>query len=90
MPSKRAALSAERRAEGGTAAGLGTPAQVALLGVDFTCAPSARKPIVVARGGWVGPHAPQVVQLLQLQRLHTLAAFEAVVAVDALLPARQR
>ncbi len=45
-----------------------------LLGVDFTCAPSARKPITVARGRRLG----SVLRLEALQALPTLAAFEAL------------
>ncbi len=47
-----------------------------LLGVDFSCAPSPRKPIVVARGQREGG----AIRLLGLERLHTLAAFEALLA----------
>ncbi len=43
-----------------------------LLGVDFTCAPGPRKPIVVARGVQEGPR----LRLLQVQTLATLSAFE--------------
>jgi len=49
---------------------------VALLGVDFTCAPSARKPIVVARGRREGAH----LHLQALERLRTLECFEALLA----------
>lgn len=45
-----------------------------LLGVDFTCAPGARKPIVVARGERVGA----AVRLLAVQSLTNWPAFEAV------------
>jgi hypothetical protein len=48
----------------------------ALLGVDFTCAPSPRKPIVVARGRREG----DTLRLERLERLGTLAAFEAMLA----------
>jgi len=47
-----------------------------LLGVDFTCAPTRRKPITVARGQLVGT----VLRLQALQALPTLAAFEALLA----------
>ncbi len=46
------------------------------LGVDFTCAPSRRKPITVARGRLAGA----VLKLERLDRLQTLAAFEALLA----------
>lgn len=45
-----------------------------LLGVDFTCVPSARKPITVARGRRLG----SVLRLEALQALPTLAAFDAL------------
>jgi Protein of unknown function (DUF429) len=44
----------------------------ALIGVDFTCAPSRRKPITVARGRREGA----VVELQRVDRLPDLAAFE--------------
>jgi hypothetical protein len=47
-----------------------------LLGVDFTCAPSRRKPIVVAEGLLQGA----AVRLQGLRELPTLAAFEALLA----------
>ena len=47
-----------------------------LWGVDFSSAPSVRKPVVVARGAAQGA----VLRLLAVQRLPTLAAFEAVLA----------
>jgi hypothetical protein len=47
-----------------------------LLGVDFTCAPSRRKPIVVARGVLAG----DVLRLQALQAIDTLAGFEALLA----------
>jgi len=43
-----------------------------LLGVDFTCAPSRKKPITVARGRLVGA----VLKLEALDKLFTLPAFE--------------
>jgi hypothetical protein len=46
-----------------------------LLGVDFTCAPSRRKPITVARGRRLGA----VLKLDRLEALSTLADFEALV-----------
>ncbi len=46
-----------------------------LLGVDFTCAPSRRKPITVARGRRLGA----VLKLERLDALPTLADFEALV-----------
>ena len=46
-----------------------------LLGVDFTCAPSKRKPITVARGQRVGA----VLRLEALEALPTLAGFEALI-----------
>jgi hypothetical protein len=45
-----------------------------LLGVDFTCAPSRRKPITVARGRRVGA----VLKLERLDALPALADFEAL------------
>jgi hypothetical protein len=45
-----------------------------LLGVDFTCAPSRRKPIVVARGVLAG----DVLRLQALQAIDTLVGFEAL------------
>ena len=45
-----------------------------LLGIDFTCAPGARKPIVVARGRLAGA----VLRLERLDALASLAAFEAL------------
>jgi hypothetical protein len=45
-----------------------------LLGVDFTCAPSRRKPITVARGRRVG----SVLKLEGLEALPTLGDFEAL------------
>ncbi len=47
-------------------------APLLLLGVDFTCAPSARKPITVARGAL----RAKVLQLLSLNALPTLLGFE--------------
>ena len=47
-----------------------------LLGVDFTCVPTRRKPITVARGQLVG----RVLRLQRLDALPTLAAFEALLA----------
>ncbi len=47
-----------------------------LLGVDFTCAPGARKPITVARGSRVG----DVLRLDGVDALPSLSAFEAVLA----------
>ena len=46
----------------------------ALIGVDFTCAPGRRKPITVARGQRSGA----VLRLERVERLATLADFEAV------------
>jgi hypothetical protein len=45
-----------------------------LLGVDFSCAPSRRKPITVARGLLRGG----VLRLQAVELLHTLAEFEAL------------
>jgi hypothetical protein len=53
-----------------------SPENTALLGIDFTCAPSRRKPITVARGRLVGA----VLKLEALEALPTLAAFEALLA----------
>lgn len=47
-----------------------------LLGVDFSCAPSRRKPIVAARGTRAGA----VLRLDALQAIETLAGFEALLA----------
>jgi hypothetical protein len=47
-----------------------------LLGVDFTCAPGRRKPIVVA----AGEHRGGVLRVRSLQRISTLAQFEALLA----------
>ncbi|MBA4178693.1 MAG: DUF429 domain-containing protein [Leptothrix sp. (in: Bacteria)] len=47
-----------------------------LLGVDFTCAPTRRKPITVARGHVVGA----VLRLDGLEALPTLADFETLIA----------
>ena len=47
-----------------------------LLGVDFTCAPSRRKPVTVARGTLHGA----VLRFERLDALTTLAAFEALLA----------
>ena len=45
-----------------------------LLGIDFTCAPNARKPITVARGKLLGA----VLKLERLDALPALAAFDAL------------
>jgi hypothetical protein len=50
------------------------PVPVALLGVDFTSAPTRRKPIVVARGALRGTR----LALQQVQALDDFAAFEAL------------
>jgi hypothetical protein len=47
-----------------------------LLGVDFSCAPSQRKPITVARGHLQGA----LLRLQRIDELPTLAAFEALLA----------
>lgn len=47
-----------------------------LLGVDFTCAPTRRKPIVAAHGELAGA----VLRLRQLEAVETLAGFEALLA----------
>jgi len=47
-----------------------------LLGVDFTCAPSRRKPITVARGRLAGA----VLRLERLDAIESLAGFEALLA----------
>lgn len=47
-----------------------------LLGVDFTCAPSRKKPITVARGRLAGA----VLRLERLDALPALAGFEALLA----------
>lgn len=48
----------------------------ALLGIDFSCAPSRRKPITVARGRRQGA----VLRLERIDALPTLAGFEALLA----------
>jgi hypothetical protein len=47
-----------------------------LLGVDFSCAPTKRKPITVARGQCIGA----VLRLERLDALPTLAGYEALLA----------
>ena len=54
----------------------GMSVAVALLGVDFSSAPTRRKPITVAHGQREGA----AVRLLGLEALPTLAAFEALLA----------
>ena len=49
-----------------------------LWGVDFTCAPSVRKPITVARGRWRDSGDAVVVELLRIDELRTLEAFDAL------------
>lgn len=51
-----------------------TPVPLALLGVDFTSAPSRRKPIVVARGALAGAR----LALQRLDAIESFAAFEAL------------
>lgn len=53
-----------------------TASPLPLLGVDFSCAPSRRKPITVARGTLHGA----VLRLERVDELPTLAGFEAVLA----------
>ncbi len=48
----------------------------ALIGVDFSCAPSRRKPVTVARGRLAGA----VLRLDRVDELPTLAGFEALLA----------
>lgn len=48
--------------------------ELTLLGVDFSCAPSRRKPITVARGHRAG----STVELQRVDRLHDLREFEAL------------
>ena len=52
------------------------PAPQQLLGVDFSCAPSRRKPITVARGRLAGT----VLRLEGSEEIATLAGFEALLA----------
>jgi Protein of unknown function (DUF429) len=52
------------------------PAGPSLWGVDFSCAPSRKKPITVARGQLVGA----VLKLDGVDDVHTLPAFEALLA----------
>ncbi len=47
-----------------------------LMGVDFTCAPSARKPITVARGRRVAESGTEAVELIGMEALTTLQTFE--------------
>jgi hypothetical protein len=47
-----------------------------LVGVDFTCAPGRRKPIVAARGALAG----DVLRLTSLQLLDSMAGFETLLA----------
>lgn len=63
------------RAEASSAYAMG-PAPRWLMGVDFSCAPDARKPITVA---W-GERRGAVLRLERLDALPTLDAFEALVA----------
>jgi Protein of unknown function (DUF429) len=58
-----------------------------LWGVDFTCAPSARKPITVARGRW---RDDAVVELLRIDELRTLEAFEALLIEPGLSGGSER
>lgn len=51
-----------------------TPDSRALYGIDFSSAPTRRKPIVIAQGIW-NAHAPDRVTLQGLTRLDTLEAF---------------
>ena len=53
-----------------------SPSDLTLLGVDFTCAPTRRKPIVVARGRREG----DTLHLQDLDNLVTMPAFEALLA----------
>jgi hypothetical protein len=56
-------------------------APVELWGVDFTCAPTRRKAITVARGRWTDattPNTQGVVSVTALSSLPTLADFEAL------------
>ncbi len=54
-----------------------------LLGLDFSCAPSKRKPLTLA---W-GRRSGDVVKLDRVDELPTLAQFEALIAADAAMPA---
>lgn len=54
----------------------GQPSSAWLLGVDFSCAPSSRKPIVAA---WGRRHGA-VVKLETLELITTLAGFEALIS----------
>ena len=49
---------------------------IPLWGVDFSSAPTTRKPIVVARGQLLG----RVLRLQRLESLPTMAGFEALLA----------
>jgi hypothetical protein len=51
-----------------------TPDCRVLYGIDFSSAPTWRKPIVIAQGIW-NAHAPDRVTLQGLTRLDTLEAF---------------
>ena len=50
---------------------------MAVLGVDFSSAPSRRKPITVAHARWV---AAQVLEVQSLEAVDSLAGFEALIA----------
>ena len=51
-----------------------------VLGVDFTSAPSARKPITVARGRWFPGGVRNLLRLEEVEELRSLDAFSAAVA----------
>jgi hypothetical protein len=55
---------------------MGVSEPLCCWGVDFTSAPSARKPVVVARGERRGA----VLRLQRVEALPTMAAFEALLA----------
>jgi Protein of unknown function (DUF429) len=55
---------------------MATPSLLPLIGVDFTSAPTRRKPITVARGQCIG----HVLRLEAVDAFETFAAFEALLA----------
>jgi len=53
------------------------PLPTTLWGVDYTCAPSRRKPVTVARASWSGA---RTLRLERIDELPTMAGFEALLA----------
>jgi Protein of unknown function (DUF429) len=54
-----------------------TPHPTTLWGVDYTCAPSRRKPVTVARASWSGA---SVLRLERIDELPSMAGFESLLA----------